>query len=336
MRKPFLLAYLFYFVALLGCEGPQQGPDPSALAQEHDTDSLALAEVRPSPLSSHVMVYHRALGMVVMFGGSDPNRAPSNTLWGWNGSQWRVLSTDGPLPRLHTGMAYDDHRNRLVLYGGIKNREESFSDTWEWDGRRWEQRAVGGLSPGVRDHHAMVFVPNMGAVLLFGGQDENDAYPGETWAWDGAAWRPVAQAGPEPRSTHRLSYDDDRERVVLFGGWGQDGLLGDTWEWDGQRWTRSEGLNPSPRGAARTAYAHEPGQLVLFGGFVDSEVSREMWVREQGRWREVDAVGPPPRNVHAMAYDPLRQRVVLYGGIGAEGRLGDLWEWDGAQWIEIP
>ena len=97
MRKPFSLAYLFYFVALLGCEGPQQGPDPSTIAQEHGTDSLALAEVRPPPLSSHVMVYHRALGMVVMFGGSDPNRAPSNTLWGWNGSQWRVLSTDGPL-----------------------------------------------------------------------------------------------------------------------------------------------------------------------------------------------------------------------------------------------
>ena len=126
MRKPSSLAYLSCFVCLLGCGAPQEEPDPSAFAWEHvrSTDSLALATLHPPPLSSHVMVYHHGVGMVVMFGGSDPNREPSNTLWGWNGSYWQILSTDGPAPRLHTGMAYDDKRNRLVIYGGIKNREE--------------------------------------------------------------------------------------------------------------------------------------------------------------------------------------------------------------------
>ena len=172
------------------------------------------------------MVYHDAIEMVVMLGGSHPSREPTNTLWGWNGEVWHILSDDGPPPRLHTGCAYDRAREKLVVYGGIKNREESFGDTWEWDGEAWTEFPPARGGPGVRDHHAMIYDPVHRTVVLWGGQDEADQNPPETWGWDGNVWRVLAEHGPPPRGTHRFVYDSDRERIILYGGWGPDGQYG--------------------------------------------------------------------------------------------------------------
>ncbi len=44
-----------------------------------------------------------------------------------------------------------------------------------------------------------------------------------------------AAALAKGREQHSIAYDSVRERYVLFGGFGVDGVLGDTWEWDGVR-----------------------------------------------------------------------------------------------------
>ena len=73
----------------------------------------------PPPLSSHVMTYHAGLSMVVMFGGSNPERQLMNTLWGWNGSAWQILSEGGPVLRVPSHAAVSDargvHRGLLLL-----------------------------------------------------------------------------------------------------------------------------------------------------------------------------------------------------------------------------
>ena len=52
---------------------------------------------------------------------------------------------------------------------------------------------------------------------------------GQTWEWNDSLWTQRQNMGPHHRSGHNLAYYSQRDRVVLFGGWGA-GALGDTWE----------------------------------------------------------------------------------------------------------
>jgi hypothetical protein len=62
------------------------------------------------------------------------------------------------------------------------------------------------------------------------------------------------------RNGAALATDTDRHVVVLFGGYGQDGLTADTWEWDGRAWSRRAAPAPTdltipPAGATSQACA---------------------------------------------------------------------------------
>ena len=81
-----------------------------------------------------------------------------------------------------------------------------------------------------------------GLVIVFGGTS-SAGFLGDTWSWDGTAWRQLATSGPEPRGMGYLAYDARRDRVVLFGGrkgW-PDGDLNDTWEFESEVWQPAAG-----------------------------------------------------------------------------------------------
>lgn len=62
-------------------------------------------------------------------------------------------------------------------------------------------------------------------------------------------WEQVASEGPPGRNRHSMAYDEERERVVLFGGYQDHGgnRLGDTWTWDGKQWRQAARTGPSAR-----------------------------------------------------------------------------------------
>jgi hypothetical protein len=65
-----------------------------------------------------------------------------------------------------------------------------------------------------------------------------------------------------------MTYDADRKRVILFGGFDAeaDHLLGDHWEYDGE-WVEMTPLSlPPPRDGHAMAYDPERRRIVLFGG----------------------------------------------------------------------
>ena len=79
----------------------------------------------------------------------------------------------------------------------------------------------------------MVHHQRRGVTLLFGGFA--GTMLGDTWLFDGATWREVRDAnGPSPRGgVPAMTYDSDLGKVLMYGGWGDNGALRDLWEWDG-------------------------------------------------------------------------------------------------------
>ncbi len=103
-------------------------------------------------------------------------------------------------------------------------------DTWSWNGLEWIQEEDSG--PEGRNGHKIVYDSVRDRVVLFGGKRLFG--PGQlfrdTWTWDGEYWTQRQNIGPAPRFGHGMAYDSARQRTVLFGGMGANGLLGDTWE----------------------------------------------------------------------------------------------------------
>jgi len=292
----------------------------------------------PSGRSAHAMAYHDGLKAVVMYGGLTRDAADADVLWAWDGSVWTPMAKGGPGARAHFAFAYDAAHDQVIVQGGYHATgrviDRRFGDTWVWGKKGW--RRIGGIGPGVRDHHAMVYDRARGQVVLFGGGDSTSTLACDTWVWNGDTWALRAAGGPLPRSTHRMVYDARTRRVLLFGGWSDEGLLNDTWAWDGTRWNCIDTTGPPPRFATRWAYDVARGEAVLFGGRGGDGDLGDTWILAGGAWRAAPVItGPSPRNVHAMAYDARRERVVLFGGFHQPDVYDDLWEWDGSAWKQI-
>ena len=294
----------------------------------------AQAVAWPEPRSAHGMVWHAQRQETLLMGGA----AGDSALWAWNGVRWRRAVVGGPADRGHFGFAYDAARNRLVVHGGTPlgtgTRAARLSgETWEWDKRTWRRVAEAG-GPGKRDHHAMVYDPVRREVVLFGGSDSAGRNLADTWGWNGRSWRKLADDGPAARATHRMVFDVGRGIVMLYGGWGDSGVLNDTWEWNGERWQRAAD-GPPARFATRLAYDVARRRTVLFAGRGAADFS-DTWEYDGRDWKRIEVAGPSERNVHALVYDPRARAVLSFGGFHSGTRFNDLWSFDGATWKQIP
>lgn len=292
---------------------------------------------RPPASAGHSLVYANHIGMVVLVnaglgGMSQPPAGTRTRVWGWTGTEWRVLDKAGPPIRNLAGVTYDTKRQVLVMHGGSYDLSRMYGETWEW-ARGWRQ--VSGSGPGTRDHTQMAFDQHRGRAVLFGGggTDPNVAF-GDTWEFDGATWTRAATGGPAARVHHTMQYDPVSQRVVLFGGVAPGaGTFNDTWSWDGARWTR-DNAPATPRSHARMAFHRGLNALVVAGGLpAQSDIG--LLRRTGSAWTALTSrSGPGARYLADIAYDERRQVLVLFGGGGPDGMsvLDDTWEFDGTSW----
>jgi hypothetical protein len=270
-------------------------------------------------------------------GGTSTSCVRTNDLWAYSGTGWSQLcttapcNTDLPGPTQEPGFAYDSVRGRAALFGSYP----SSASLWEWDGSRWLLQ-VG--TPAAGTNSAMAWDAARGLATVVAA--------GETWGWDGAAWRRGSASGPSKRYNHEVAYDSTRKRLVLFGGvtaGAQTPYLGDTWEWDGTTWSQVSSTGPSPRGLHAMAYDSKNKYTLLFGGgsYNGSAVSNygDTWRWDGSTWLRLSNTGPSARENPAMAYDAARGRMVLFGGgnavVGPSAETGDTWEWDGTSWTQV-
>jgi len=175
-------------------------------------------------------------------------------------------------------------------------------------------------------------------VLFFGGFGAT-RYCGDTWVWDGSAWTQVADTGPDPRYFHGMVYDDSRQRVVLFGGFGSAApgaptYLGDTWEWDGTEWTQIADTGPSERYMPAMAFDRSRECQVLFGGLFQATWFNDTWEWDDGTgWVKRQDMGPQSIAFPIITYTD--NRTVLFASkSGVFVGSGQTWEWDGKLWTQ--
>ncbi|MEB2311422.1 MAG: hypothetical protein OZ928_06205 [Polyangiaceae bacterium] len=157
-----------------------------------------------------------------------------------------------------------------------------------------------------------------------------------------AVWE-VRQTPPPPRRYPAMTYDEERRRVVLFGGLSASGSsapLGDTWEWDGVTWTLRSTTGPQARQAAAMVYDTSSKRALLYGGASGSTRLGDLWEWNGASWKELctsaacEATAPAARQGATMVYDPDHQATVLFGGFSGSYQA-DTWKWNGSSWSQV-
>lgn len=175
------------------------------------------------------------------------------------------------------------------------------------------------------------------------------------------AWKQLSPSStPTPRFSVAMEYDQNRGKMVLFGGYGVDcdsvgaSLCGGTWEFDGTTWNRANpSASPSARQLPSLAYDSDRKRIVSFGGYSNSGgcdgdstgYCGGIWEYDGLSWAPVTTVGSQPvgRIAAAFAYDASRKKMVLFGGGNGSSTCDGLsgntcnstWEYDGSTWTKI-
>jgi hypothetical protein len=231
----------------------------------------------PSPRRRPAIAYDPVRHVTVLFGGSNVGDSVFfNDTWEYDGKNW-VLRTviNPPSPRNGSTMVYDRQRGKMVLFGGYKYSTTGYifyDETWEYDGMRWVK--LSPLNhPSARETAGMVYdLVDKKTILFGGGRDAGTIVYGDTWEWDGVNWVRLTTTGsPSARWLFAITYDQFRNRIVLFGGLGANlYYLSDTWEFDSSinAWTQAVlTTKPSARTGHGMGYDLIKNRAILFGGY---------------------------------------------------------------------
>ena len=201
------------------------------------------------------LAYDSKRHVVILSSGNQPpfcNTGANYTdIWEYDGTNWTERIASGcPFNELPT-IAYDPIRQQTVHFGGRHNCN-LFSQTWAYNGTDITQLSP-IISPPPTGGGLIRFDAALEKIVLFGGCIESNSsrcsqYSNDLWAFDGVFWEQLNIATkPEGRYYHAMTFDTNRQRLIMFGGcadyyWGFrcEQLLGDLWEFDGTEWTKLE------------------------------------------------------------------------------------------------
>ena len=85
----------------------------------------------------------------------------------------------------------------------------------------------------------------------------------DPWEQEPTGWTQVVDTGPSPRSRHSMIYDENRKKIVLFGGHSEGPVI-DTWQLEDNVWKEKQDIGPSYPVYSEMVYSSNG--IVLFGG----------------------------------------------------------------------
>ncbi len=226
-------------------------------------------------------------GAVSAVGGGTYTEAPPET-WAYdtNTNTWTNMSpSTAPSPRLACSMVYDTESDRVILYGGY-TRDLSitnapfFDDTWAYDynTNTWEQMNPVTKPSKVADN-GFGYDIESDKSILFGGSTGGfeplaNRFKNETWAYDynTDTWTQIITTkAPTPRWVTAMDYDNESDRIILFGGTeavgGKPTDYVDTWAFDYNTLTWTDMNSPTHATShSSLVYDYSADKMILFGG----------------------------------------------------------------------
>lgn len=190
--------------------------------------------------------------------------------------------------------------------------------------------------PPERNISPLAYDSESDRIIMFGGlktESITDDHYDDTWVYDydTNSWNEMnPSVSPPKRGASSLAYDEESDRIILFGGFytgaaSTSVMWNDTWAYDynSNTWTnRTTESKPTGRALAPMVYDSESDVIVSFGGGADGfELNSETWVYDYNtnNWTNMNPVNSPSARVSVMAYDSESDRVILFGGGVQEG-----------------
>lgn len=268
------------------------------------------------------MVYDRAMGTTLLFGGATYTTTYADT-WAFSKSTGWTELTPGVSPSAVAGpsLAYDATTETVVLFGGGMPSGSHSDQTWTWDGVTWTQQFPSVSPPACywNATNGMVFDSHLGKVVLFGCWPSN-----ETWEWDGNSktWTQQFPAHSPSARTATLAYDENTNQVILFGGNIPGVAYNDTWTYDGVDWVQQQPATvPPTRTDNGLAYDPVLKKVVLFGGLAGSCEDcgngrlNDTWLWDGSNWKQVQTLlSPEPSSGVSFTYEGSTKGMLLFGG----------------------
>lgn len=322
---------------------------PHTPTSQPPTETADLATATPVPTAQEPvwpqarifpgLFYDANSERVLLVGGI--NRPPrsfnvyASDMWAFNtlSETWAPLGGEARVRYMSGAQAYDAQSDRIVVMDGFgRTMAVLDGDLEQWD-------VLGGYSPNLEDSGVMVYHAQADRMILFGGRIANEeTCSDETWTYDldTDTWTQMAPVVvPPARRGHVMVYDEESNRVYMWGGWSFRGVMV-SWEelepssfdrrmWaydlDDDAWTALGDKGAPPVSLLDAAAAHHPGtgRMILYGGqFGDPDgLSDVTWSYSyaDNTWQEiVTDDSPGPRCFHEMVYDAAADKMVLFGG----------------------
>jgi N-acetylneuraminic acid mutarotase len=308
------------------------------------SSSFTIADQEDLPTRGNMgMVYDNESDQIVIFGGWNNTLDPWNSTWtyDYNADMYTELNpTVAPGGRAEPGFTYDSIRNQIILFGGEDNLATAwqYDDTWlfDVDTNNWTE-VFPTTAPSERRGHILAFDSESDRVIFFGGHRGVGSPFNDTWAYNPGTnvWTEMSPSiAPPARFAHKMAYDSESDRVILFGGFNginvydPSDYFGDSWAYDfnSNTWVNLTTTgNPSARGVPSLSYDSESDRIVLFGGSISTTSYDDTWLFDYNTltWQEMSpTTSPSVRSRHGSAYDWESDKVVIYGGTsnGFDGR----------------
>ncbi|MCW3978714.1 MAG: hypothetical protein NWF12_03100 [Candidatus Bathyarchaeota archaeon] len=267
----------------------------------------------PSGRFNHMMVYVPDRHQLFLFGGfGASDRVGDTWIYDIEANEWtRVQPQNSPSPRSDAAIAYDEANGVVILHDGYCRDDSHPQDTWVYDfGENDWMLMDPEESPKPQYGHHMIYDSLNRKVVMYGGHwsyagTSQHGYSDGVWTYDypSDTWTKIDPATSLPsRYWHTLAYDEDRGKMVVFGGSGaRDAILDDTWLYDlsTNTWERLY-TDEKPPERENSALVYDPvyKKLILFGGLkeVGEPPLNDLWVLDtaEGTWREILPEATPP------------------------------------------
>ncbi|MCA9933918.1 MAG: hypothetical protein H6662_00165 [Ardenticatenaceae bacterium] len=254
----------------------------------------------PTSRIRHELAYDSSRQITVLFGGGiweSGDMSVFGDLWEYDGYEWmQIESEEMPSPRVSFVMGYYPPEKAVFIAGGKDDGPTTTSgtngDAWLYDGHFWP----GGIhSQESRNgkllnyyfnipNTEMIFDTNTGKLIIVSGGGNLLEFDGSNWEYYPLDITINEGAGRVRQQDWSLSYDQNRDVIVLFGGLsakaGADSFpLNDTWEYNGTQWYQVNPTNsPTPRYGHAMVYDEARQVIVLFGGIdADGNYLNDTW-----------------------------------------------------------